>query len=225
MKQFRKVKTKKPFNSYDSFYRQQFRKDLIDKLNVSSVHEVDFTCNLKFRGYLRYNAFDRNPLTFKQALAYQYIFESFFNQRVVFRFFQKKNIQRDQPADYFYKFKCNIDKRKNIFSFLSRLYINFYHYKLHGLLKKPFLQCNFDTNVVMLKNIKFYQAFWVKKFLDIDLSKEFYSLLQIHTNPLVFSFSSSRYQILSFMKIKESKLVQQNLLLPNYGRTKQIVRK
>jgi hypothetical protein len=222
MKKFKNIKTKKPFNSYDSFYRQQFRKDLVDKLNVCHVHELDFRCNLKFRGYLRYNAFDRNPLTFKQALVYQYIFESFFNQRIVFRFFQKKNIQRDQPADYFYKFKCNIKKRKSIFSFLSMLYINFHHRKLHGLLTKPLLQFNFAKNLVFFKNIKFYQACWIKKFLDIDLSKEFYSLLQIHTNPLVFLPSLSRYQLLSFTK---SQLVPQNLLLPQYGRTKQIVKK
>jgi hypothetical protein len=77
----------------------------------------------------------------------------------------------------------------------------------------------------MLKHIKFYQACWIKKFLDIDLSKEFYSLIQIHTNPLVFLLSLSRCQMLSFMKLTKLKLSNQNLMLPKYGRTKQIVKK
>lgn len=206
MKNFKKTKNlkRRPINQFDAFYKQQFRKDLIDKLNLCSINEADLSFKLKFRGYLRYNAFERNAMSFKQILAYQYIFESIFSQRIMTNFFVKKNIQREEPSDFYYKFKCNIKDRKKVYYFLATFFANLYNQRLHKTLKKPILICDFKNSYIVFKNLKVYQSFWIKKFLDINLSKEFYSTIKIKTKPLIFLLLLSRLQFLPFIKITQN---------------------
>jgi hypothetical protein len=187
---------------FDLFYKQQFRKDLIDKLNVCDTNELDLSCKLKFRGYLRYNAFDRGPLHPKTILAYQYIFESIFNQRILFHTFVRRNIyQKDQPADQFYKYKLNMSKRKKIFAFLTILYVALHSQKRFGEARKPVCRIDWLNKNILIKNLQFYQTCWVKSFREINLPKDFHSYIQISSkNPLIPVSPPSRYQFTPLIK-------------------------
>lgn len=218
----KKIK-KKPINQIDYFYKQQFRKDIIDKFNICYVHELDLNCKLKFRGFLRYNAFDKNPMSFKQILAYQYIFESIFSQRVLFEFFSKKKIQRDEPPDYFYTFKCNIGSRKKVYFFLYTLYANLYNHNLHGTLKKPLVVCDFEKNLITFKKFKSFHAFWIKNFLDINLNAELNSVLQIKTKPFLFLMFLSRLQFMPFLKVSQAFFGEKDVKISKYNTTRKLI--
>lgn len=187
-------------NQFEIFYKQQIRKDLIDKLNVSYVQEVNMSCIISYKGYISTTPLDKNFKNITSiSMAYLYILESIFCQKVVRDTTIKKNIQRDLPSTYFFSFCSTLRNNKVIFSFLQRLFILlFFQQKNLNNLSKSNFKFFFNKNYILLKNITLSFSPWVKKFRTLEKHNKLFSNLSFSCkNPYIFYWVISRFQFKS----------------------------
>lgn len=196
----------KKLNTLEYFYNKQIRKDLIEKLNVTSLDVVDLNCLFIFKGYTTFLPSDRNFNKMSSiSVFYKYLLESVFCQKVEHKVQIKKNlIQRDLPSTYFNIFKCTIRKRQHFFSLLLRFFLivlfNFKK-KTKRSKQRPKFIFYFLKNIIFLKYFDILKAPWIRKFPLIQAQNKLQqSLFFRPNNSLLFFLMLSRFQFYKYIQ-------------------------
>lgn len=143
-----------------SFYIKQYRKDMIDKLNVVKVSELDLSFSLKVSSRIKLPSdyqCKRHELLFIRGL-----FEFFCGQSAALRKISLRNkltkVEKLSEDTFNYEYYCNIHRTQNIFNLLSFLFyiVNIFRFTNF---KISFHQIE-NHEYCVLKKLKFRYVSW-----------------------------------------------------------------
>jgi hypothetical protein len=191
-----------PFlNLFEYFYKKQIRKDLIDKLNLNSILDLDLDYTIKYRAKFK-SVFDMNLKNIRFiVLLYQYLIESFLNQKVCYNVTYIQNINRDIEPFYLHSYICNLASSQ-FFSLVQLIYILLFYQQKYKFHSKPHLIFILNDNTFIIKNINLNSSSWTTSFSNCDTLFPLYSVFSIFSkSPFILLSVLLRCQILRYFKI------------------------